>query len=83
MWHCEILDEPEINHSELEQLWKEYVSKTDQADEFLEVPDFLASVSFENLVCFEITTHGMACGPVSSTVWFVIDMDYQTDEEIE
>ena len=29
-----------------------------------------------NIVIFSITTHGMACGPVSSTIHVAIDMNY-------
>jgi hypothetical protein len=34
-----------------------------------------------NIVVFSITTRGMACGPVSSTVHIGIDMNYQPDED--
>ena len=35
----------------------------------------------KNLIVFSITTRGMACGPVSSTVHVGIDMNYCTDED--
>ena len=31
----------------------------------------------ENYVCFEITTRGIACGPMSSTAHICIDMNYK------
>ena len=37
------------------------------------------TAGLDNLVCFSVTTSGIACGPVSSTVHFCIDMDYVED----
>ena len=34
-----------------------------------------------NWVVFVLTSSGMSCGPSSSTVWWVIDMDTYTEEE--
>jgi hypothetical protein len=31
----------------------------------------------KNWICMEVTTFGMACGPISSTGYFCFDMDYQ------
>jgi hypothetical protein len=42
---------------------------------------FLEELQSDALVAFEITTSGMACGPVSSTVWMVFDMWWTEDEE--
>jgi hypothetical protein len=41
---------------------------------------FCDRIQSEGLVCFEIATHGMACGPVSSTVRIGIDMNYQPQD---
>ena len=35
---------------------------------------FLQSLDRPNWVAFEITTCGMACGPVWSTAWTVLDL---------
>ena len=83
MWHSEIVDLPEIYNSELEQAWVKYVEKVETDDDYLDVAEFIESNSIGSLVCFEITTHGMACGPISSTVWYVIDMDHDADEASE
>jgi len=53
------------------------------ADEDLlseEVFQSLAGYGDRNLVCFTITTRGMACGPISSTVRVGINMNYTADE---
>ena len=43
---------------------------------------FLAAIKDKlNLVVFTITTSGIACGPVSSTVHICIDMDYCEEED--
>lgn len=81
MWHSEIVDMPEIYNAKLEKAWEKYSEKVEQDNDYLEVADFIVSNSIDNLICFEFTTHGMACGPVSSTVWYVIDMDYEADDE--
>ncbi len=52
------------------------------ADGLSEVERFLLAIQDKpNLVVFTITTSGIACGPVSSTVHIGIDMDYYEEEE--
>ena len=75
MWIGEIIDDPEITSPELEAKWKHYEAHVSEEDG-IEIEAFLESVELPNHVCFEITTSGIACGPCSSTVWYVIDMDY-------
>jgi hypothetical protein len=79
MWHCEVLEEPEIHSDELETAWTNYMQNLDEEDYF-EMEEFLASLDLKNHVCFEITTRGIACGPVITTVWFVIDLGHETAE---
>ena len=75
MWVDLVIDEPEINSPELEAKWQHYVEQLAE-DDFTVMAEFFEAIDLPNHVCFEITTSGMACGPVSSTAWFVIDMDY-------
>ena len=50
--------------------------------ELSNVERFLAAIKDKpNLVVFTITTSGIACGPVSSTVHICINMDYCKEEE--
>jgi len=74
-WYSEIIEEPEICDSKLRSLWDSYVEKQDQDDEFYDANEFFTAINEPTWVAFEITTSGMACGPVSSTAWVVIDMD--------
>ena len=83
VWHSEALDMPELYHSELESRWESYAGKILEADDFIDLADFLNSTTMGNLVCFEITTCGISCGPTASTLWYVIDMDYDPDEAID
>lgn len=55
--------------------WEAYVSKQAESDEDIDVAGFLRSVDLSNWVTFEITTCGMACGPVWSTAWTVLDLN--------
>lgn len=72
---------------ELQKIYDECVAQRDEADEdeVIYVFDlFLEKIKdFENHVLFSITTFGFACGPVSSTVHYCFDMNYDIDEEIE
>ena len=37
----------------------------------------------DSLVIYSITTKGMGCGPIAETIHIGIDMDYETDCEID
>jgi hypothetical protein len=55
-------------------------SNFDHFDHFDHFERFVDAYDARNLLCFEITTHGFACGPVTSTVSVGIDMNYDLDE---
>jgi hypothetical protein len=54
--------------------WAAHIAIQDAADEGVDVVAFLKSVDQPGWVAFEITSCGMACGPVSSTTWTVLDL---------
>lgn len=60
----------------IEDLYNDYMEQTDN-DHLEAFDELLHAISKKhfNAICFSITTSGMACGPVSSTVHFGIDMD--------
>ena len=60
---------------ELQPLWQAHLETQEAADEGADVVCFLKSVERPNWVAFEITTCGMACGPVWSTAWTVLDLN--------
>ena len=76
MWIGMLITEPEIASPELEAQWKRYEDRLSE-DDGVEIEAFLQSVELPSHICFEITTSGMACGPTSSTAWYVIDMDHR------
>jgi hypothetical protein len=60
--------------AELKPLWQAHLKAQEAEAEGADVVRFLQSVEWPNWVAFEITTCGMACGPVWSTAWTVLDL---------
>lgn len=84
-WICEVFDEPVIKDPALEKSWAQYARKFEVEHEgetagFKELEVFLRNYPAPNWSAFEITTCGMSCGPISSTVWLVLDMNTELDE---
>jgi len=74
-WYSPELEKLEstINTEEIEDECEDGLSNIER---------FLAAIKDKlNLVVFTITTSGIACGPVSSTVHICIDMDYCEEED--
>jgi hypothetical protein len=46
-----------------------------------ELESFLRNYPAPNWSVFEIITRSMSCGPISSTVWLVVDLNTELDEE--
>jgi hypothetical protein len=78
-WVDEVMYEPFIKDEALEQAWKVFIEKYEEEHDDLpdsgEIEDFLVNYPEPNWVIYKITTCGMACGPVWSTVWNIIDMN--------
>jgi hypothetical protein len=73
-WCHEVPEEPMHLADELKPLWQAHLETQDAAYEGADVVSFLLSVEKPNWVAFEIATCGMACGPVWSTAWTVLDL---------
>ncbi|MDA7624712.1 hypothetical protein N8697_00920 [bacterium] len=72
------LDEPAFDDAKLEEAWatlSAMLNENNEGIDWEDVEKFLDNYDQPNYVAYEITTGGIACGPVSSTVVFVIDMD--------
>lgn len=85
-WIAEVIEEPTITSPELTAAWAAYVARVQASEETdeeerLDVEEFLASVESADLVAFCMTSHGIACGPVSETIWVVLDLGMEIDEE--
>ena len=76
-WCHEVPEQPELLCDELQLQWAAHLAIQDAADESVDVVAFLKSVDMPCWVAFEITTSGMACGPVSETTWTVLDLNEQ------
>ncbi len=79
IWFHEIPEEPMSLSSEINQEWERYGEVVEAGEEWYDPDEFLGGLEKRNWVAFSITTSGIACGPVTSTVWIVIDMDHQED----
>jgi hypothetical protein len=73
-WCHEVPEEPMHLAEELKPLWQAHLEAQEAEDEGADVVRFLQSVEWPNWVAFEITTCGIACGPVWSTAWTVLDL---------
>jgi hypothetical protein len=73
-WCHEVPEEPMHLAEELKPLWEQHLDSQAAKDEGADVVGFLQSLDRPNWVAFEITTCGMACGPVWSTAWTVLDL---------
>jgi hypothetical protein len=85
-WHSEVLDQPALMDSDLQEAWDAYLEKSlkeqqkeDDYDEFdapgwQELEEFLKNHENRDWVVFCITTRDMASGQVMNTVRLVIDM---------
>lgn len=69
---------------ELHEIW-ERVEAEASDDDFAEdlFEKFAKEIDDDAIVCFAITTFGMACGPVSSTVRIAINMNYIDESQDE
>ncbi len=78
-WIDEIMGEPFIKDADLQNAWdnfiENYEKQNDDFPDYTEIEAFLVNYPEPNWVIYKITTHGMACGPIWSTVWTLIDMN--------
>jgi len=52
--------------------WEAAEQMADDNDEWLDLEEFIKDYEDEDLIALEITTHGIACGPVSFTVFHLV-----------
>jgi|TARA_Y100000310_G_scaffold344647_1_gene458526 hypothetical protein len=74
--------------SKYEKIWDDLQEKENQlfeddSDEDFDCwEEFKKTIKDNSIIVFEITTSGMACGPVSSTVCIGINMNYIPEEQL-
>ncbi len=78
-WVDEVMGEPFIKDGDLQKAWdafvENYEKENDDFPDYTEIETFLVNYPEPNWVIYKITTHGMACGPICSTAWNVVDMN--------
>lgn len=79
-WVSEVLDEPVISDANLKKAWDNAVRESDGANSLI-LKKLLREYAAPNWCAFEVTTSGVACGPVSSTAWIILDLDVEKVEE--
>jgi len=83
-WHGEVLYEPSIKDEKLNSAWEEYFEKwrgSDEIDIWEAVEKFLTEYENPSWIVYECTFYGMACGPVSTTVYHVVKADTVIEED--
>ena len=85
-WHGEVLDEPLITHQALEEAWeaiyKEWAEQEEPELDIWElVEKFLLEYENPDWIVYECTFYGMACGPVQTTVYYVVKSDTIIEED--
>ena len=87
LWVHNFYDMPTVKCKALEKAWQARYKKHIEEDEDMGVDEvleaFLKEYNQPNWVTFEVTTHGIACGPVCETVWYVLDLGTIEEEEVE
>lgn len=85
-WHGEVLDEPEIKDEKLKSAWGKFLEKWSESDDFdifEAVEKFLKNYKNDDWIVYECTFYGMACGPTSTTVYYVVKADTVIEEDPE
>ncbi|HUX59440.1 MAG TPA: hypothetical protein VMV77_20880 [Bacteroidales bacterium] len=87
-WVDEVLLEPFIKDPALKESWDDFIAKVEEetdgdTPDWEEAQKFLEEYNAPNWIVYAITSSGIACGPVSSAVWHVVDKDTLVTEIFE
>ena len=64
--------------SVIEEAWRDLCAANDDSEDWLNAEELIASWDLLGTVAIRITTHGMVCGPVSETVFYILnESDWQ------
>ena len=79
-WHHEVLDQPTIKDKGLREAWDLFVENNENAegdyfDWYEALLKFLKEYDNPDWIVYECTFSGIACGPFSFTVWYVVKSD--------
>lgn len=72
----------EFADEEIKNLFDEYKKLHGEDKDSLDLfEEFVENTTLVDVIVFQITHSGIACGPASTTVWFAIDMNYDEDDQ--
>lgn len=77
----EVPEEPMNLSPELQAAWDVYAVRPEVEEDGVDVDAFLEGIEQDGHVALCVTSHGMACGPVSETVWVVLDLQMEVEED--
>lgn len=80
-WCHAVRDEPIYLAEELKPLWQKYLAAQEAAEDLLDITAILRSVELPNWVAIEITTRAVACRPVWSQEWTVLELNSPNESE--
>jgi hypothetical protein len=76
---AEVPDDMMSNQQELQATWAQLWSANEEAEDYLALDEVLESWNLPGVLALEVTTFGMACGPISETVFYLIkEEDWDT-----
>ena len=83
-WLDDSIFEPIINNETLKAAWEAFAERHEEDNGespcWEDLIKFLEEYSSAEWTGYEITSYGMACGPVTSTVVFIVDRDVIVEE---
>jgi len=86
-WNAEILEEPTINDESLETAWEKFynedLAEKLEAGEYIwdDFRNFLRNYENPEWIVYECDFYGMACGPTTTTLVFVVKADTIIEED--
>jgi len=84
-WHCEFMLEPTIEDAELRTAWNNYYETylKDKNPDWDDYRKFFQQLDRPDWIAWECDFHGIACGPISFTVIYVVKGDTIIEEDPE
>jgi hypothetical protein len=76
---AEVPDDMMSSQQDLQVTWAQLWSANEEAEDYLSLDEVLESWNLPGVLALEVTTFGMACGPISETVFYLIkEEDWNT-----
>ena len=69
---AEVPEDIMSNQQGLQATWAQMWSVNEEAEDYLALDEVLESWDLPGVMALEVTTYGMACGPISETVFYLI-----------